>query len=147
MNYLNNNKRIVKLCNGEYGKSHAGTLFYPYQYIPEIIETAFACICFDVMVGYSPMNSTFSNLTVFFWPVCHLDIAIMKNETGLRYDLMAHEIIRDFADQDVLGIGKTQIAYNHIYTVAPELRGREIQLGIFDVSPEAYNRHAKPAIW
>lgn len=147
MNYLNHNKRIVELCNGEFGKSQAGTLFYPFQYIPSVIEDTFACVCFEVVSTYSPTNNTLSNLSVYFWPMCHMDMAIMKGEFGLRYDSIAQEIITDFAFHNTLGIGRTQITYNKDYTITQEIRGRELRFSTYDISPEAYNRHAQSFVW
>lgn len=143
MNYLNNNRRIVELCGGTYGKNHSGSIFYPYQYIYETVQDAKCYVCFDVSASYSPLNSTFQNMTIYFWPTCHLDIAVMKDAPGLRYDLIAHEITKDWANQDQIGIGKSQIVYNDIYVVSDKIRGRAIQVSLFDISQEAYNRHAQ----
>lgn len=133
----------MELCGGTYGESQANKRFFPYEYIPETIETAFCAVCFDIATNHSYENSTFTDVVIMIWVMCHVDIAIMENEPGLRYDLVAHEILRDWANQDFMGIGKMQIAYNHVYTATPTLRGRALQIGVFDISPEAYARHAR----
>lgn len=146
MNYLNTNERIVTLCNGQFGKRYDNKLFWPYEYIPPVIETTVCNVCFDVLADYSPKNTTFTNLALYFFVICHIDIATIPGEDGLRYDLIAHEITKDFAGKDFMGLGTTSIVYNHPYVTLQELRGRVLCINLFDVSQESYNKYDWPPV-
>lgn len=146
MNYLNCNERIVTLCNGKYGERHDYELFWPFEYVPTIIEDTICNVCFDVLADYSSTNTTFTNLTLYFFIICHIDIASIPGEIGTRFDLIAHEITKDFAGKDFMGIGNTSIVYNHPYTTLQELRGRVLCISLFDMSQEFYNNHVWPPI-
>ena len=141
MNYLNTNERIVDLCRGEFGERQDYKLFYPYEYIPGTTETTICDVCFEVLEDYSWTNTTFTNLSIFFFIICHYDIAHMPDEPGLRYDMIAHEIVKDFAGQDFMGLGNMRLVYNHAYTATPEFRGRVLQFSLFDISQETFNKH------
>lgn len=141
MNYLNTNERIVELCRGTFGERQDYKLFYPYEYIPDTTQETICNVCFEVMEDYSWTNTTFTNLTFYFFIICHVDIAHIPGELGLRYDLIAHEITKDFANKDFMGLGNTRIVYNHAYTATPKFRGRVMQLDLFDISQETFNKH------
>lgn len=141
MNYLNTNECIVELCNGTFGQRYDYNLFWPFEYIPTVIESTICNVCFDVLADYSPKNTSFTNLALYFFIICHIDIAPMPEKHGLRYDLIAHEITKDFAGKDFMGLGNTTIAYNHPYMTLQELRGRALCINLFDVSQESYNRN------
>lgn len=146
MNYLNTNERIVTLCNGTFGERQDYKLFWPFEYIPSIIESTICNVAFDVLADYSPTNTTFTNLSLYFFIICHIDIATVPGENGTRFDLIAHEITKDFAGKDFMGIGQTAIVSNHPYVTLQELRGRVLQISLFDMSQDFYNRHVLPSI-
>lgn len=146
MNYLNRNKHIVELCGGTFGENQANKLFFPYEYIPDIIQEVFCYVAFDVGVSQSLINTTYVNLDMYFFVMCHIDKAQAEDLPGLRYDLIAQEITRDFANDKKLGSGCVQLAFNKPYVVSSEVRGRALSLGLYDVSPEAYARHAQSFI-
>lgn len=146
MNYLNKNKTIVELCGGTYGENHAGSLFYPFEFIPEAIQESFCAVAFDVGASVSLTNETFTNLSLYFFVMCHKDLIISEDLSGLRYDMIAQEIIRDFAGDNVLGIGQVKFGMNEPYITMRLIRGRALSFSVYDVSPETYNKHAESFI-
>lgn len=141
MNYLNTNDRIVSLCAGTPGESQSYKKFWPYEYIPDTVQETLCNVCFEVSAEYSVRNTTFTDISLFFFVICHYDIVRVENEAGLRHDLIAHEIERDFADKDFMGLGRTTVVYNHPYTPVPQLRGRVIEVSLFDISQKMFNKH------
>lgn len=141
MNFLSTNKNIVELCGGKYGTRQDGKIFFPYEYIPETIETTFTAVCYDMLMNYSEI-STYEQMQVVFFVITHVDNVRVPGQPGLRYDLIAHEICRTFADKSFLGIGRSEIVSNYPYTARPILRGRQIVIQVTDFSTGAYKRRA-----
>lgn len=146
MNYLNTNERIVSLCNGQYGKRQDYSLFWPYEYIPTIAETTMCNVCFDVQSQQSYTNTTFTNLILYFFIVCHIDTARIPTENGLRYDLIAYEIMKDFAGHSFMGLGNMRLESNNPYEPTREFRGRSLVFTLFDISQETINKHDWTAV-
>lgn len=141
MNYLNKNKTIVELCGGRYGENHSDRLFFPYEFIPDIIQETFCAVAFEVASAASLTNETFVDITLYFFIMCHRDIILSEDLPGLRYDLIAHEIVKDFSGDITLGAGRIMLAYNKPYMATDKVRGRVVALNLYDVSQETYNKH------
>lgn len=145
MNYLTTNKKIVKWCGGTYGQIQSGRIFFPYEYIPDTIERTFCAVCFDVSMNYTNI-STYDTMLIYFYIMCHVDVAIVPELPGLRYDMIAHQITRDFADKPFFGIGNAQVRMNRPYIVTRiehVIRGRTLAFEVADFSVAHLNKRAR----
>lgn len=146
MTYLNTSKEIVDLCGQPFGKSYSGKIFFPYEFVPETLETTFTGVAFELRADIGTVPA-YDVLGIYFYVYCHVGNAHVPELPGLRYDLIAHQIIRDFSDQPLFGIGKCQLLSNQPYyttrLAARMMRGRVLMFQVTDFSQGLYTRKSR----
>lgn len=119
------NKSIAKILSPAdqmlFGDELLETHIYPYDFLPDTSEDAFAYLCFDVDIT-SSTDSLTKNLKIYIWVFCHQ--SIIKTENGMRIDLLAEEIEKTLNGNIKLGLGSTELDFSRRLVPAPGYVGR-----------------------
>lgn len=111
MEDLLTNKEIVGLINdsidGNDVTSLAYTNIFPYEYVPDTIESAKTFICFDVDVQES-INKTFLLPTLYIWVFSHKS-KLRLPEGGVRTDKLTSEIAKAINGSRFYGLGELNL--------------------------------------
>ena len=102
---------IVKLLDGNISLKDAPKLAYtqvfPYEYIPETVETSETFICFDVDIQES-LNKTFLSPTLYVWVFSHKS-RLRLAEGGVQPDKLASEIAKKINGSRFYGLGELEL--------------------------------------
>ena len=141
-NTILSNETIVKvLSNDTLDLESADELLWehlvPQQYIPDTITETGSYILYDmdenVLYSRGSTNSTYTELTLYFWILTHKDMPKYKGR--LRNDILSRELKKMFNETDGLGIAKNHLIHNSIYnTPNYKYMGRLLTFKITDWS-------------
>lgn len=141
-NTILSNETIVKvLSNDTLDLESADELLWehlvPQQYIPDTITETGSYILYDmdenVLYSRGSTNSTYTELTLYFWILTHKDMPKYKGR--LRNDILSRELKKMFNETDGLGIAKNHLIHNSIYnTPNYKYMGRLLAFKITDWS-------------
>lgn len=141
-NTILSNETIVKvLSNDTLDLESADELLWkhlvPQQYIPDTITETGSYILYDmdenVLYSRGSTNSTYTELTLYFWILTHKDMPSYKGR--LRNDILSRELKKMFNETDGLGIAKNHLIHNSIYnTPNYKYMGRLLTFKITDWS-------------
>lgn len=111
MEDLLTNKEIVRLLDSNIELVNARKLAYtqvfPYEYIPDTVETADTFICFDVDVQES-LNQTFLLPTLYIWVFSHKSMLRLP-EGGVHTDKLVSEIAKAINGSRFYGLGELDL--------------------------------------
>ena len=112
MKILCTNKSIVSLVTNEDNHSvpaHdlAYKYIYPYEWLPDTIDTGHTFICFDVDIIEVP-NRTMLVPYLYIWVFTHKSLLRLR-EGGARLDLIANEIDNELNGNRLFGLGQLQL--------------------------------------
>lgn len=148
-NTILSNETIVKvLSNDTLDLESADELLWehlvPQQYIPDTITETGSYILYDmdenVLYSRGSTNSTYTELTLYFWVLTHKDMPNYKGR--LRNDILSRELKKMFNETDGLGIAKNHLMYNRIYnTPNYKYMGRLLAFKITDWSDKVRLRN------
>ena len=148
-NTILSNETIVKvLSNDTLDLESADELLWehlvPQQYIPDTITETGSYILYDmdenVLYSRGSTNSTYTELTLYFWILTHKDMPKYKGR--LRNDILSRELKKMFNETDGLGIAKNHLIHNSIYnTPNYKYMGRLLAFKITDWSDKVRLRN------
>ena len=148
-NTILSNETIVKvLSNDTLDLESADELLWehlvPQQYIPDTITETGSYILYDmdenVLYSRGSTNSTYTELTLYFWILTHKDMPKYKGR--LRNDILSRELKKMFNETDGLGIAKNHLIHNSIYnTPNYKYMGRLLTFKITDWSDKVRLRN------
>lgn len=141
-NTILSNETIVKvLSNDELDLETADELLgehlIPQQYVPDTVTETGSYILYDldenVLYSRGSTNSTYTELTLYFWVLTHKDMPNYKGR--LRNDILSRELKKMFNETEGLGIAKNHLIHNSIYnTPNYKYMGRLLEFKITDWS-------------
>lgn len=126
------------------GESLLGKRLMPQQYVPDTVTDTGSYILYDldenVLYSRGSTNSTYTELTLYFWILTHKDMPNYKGR--LRNDILSRELKKMFNETDGLGIAKNHLMYNRIYnTPNYKYMGRLLAFKITDWSDKVRLRN------
>lgn len=107
---------------------------FPHEYIPETITETRKFINFDIKASIDIKNNVFKDITIYFFILCHKDVARDKKYGGMWYDTVACELDNIFCEKNVLGVGKTSLVQNDPYKPEKDHTGRVLIFKVKDFS-------------
>lgn len=105
---------------------------FPHEYIPETITETRKFINFDIRASMDVRNNVFKDLTIYFFVLCHKDVARDEKYGGMWYDTVTCELDNIFCEKNVLGIGKTTLVQNDPYKPEKDHTGRFLTFKVKD---------------
>lgn len=107
---------------------------FPYNYIPDTVTGTERFISFDIGSIRNEKNHMYSDLTVYFYIICHQDAARYheNSEEILWHDKAACELYRIFGGKNTLGLGKASLLSNEPYSPLKNLTGRILKFAVRD---------------
>lgn len=109
----------VELCNA---KDLAYSSVFPYEYIPDTVETAKTFICFDVDVHES-INKTFLLPTIYIWVFSHKS-KLRLQEGGVQTDKLVSEIAKAINGSRFYGLGELELYSVKRFAPAMDYQGK-----------------------
>lgn len=126
MEDLLTNEEIVRLLDDKIDMKDAWKLAYdcvfPYEHIPDTVESARTFICFDVDVQKS-VNKTFLLPTVYIWVFSHRSKMHLK-EGGVQTDKLVSEIAKAINGSRFYGIGELDLYSVKRFAPAMDYQGK-----------------------
>lgn len=90
---------------------------FPHQYVPYTVTDTGSYIMYDldenVIIPRSSTNSTYTELTLYFWIFTHKQEPCYKGR--LRNDILSRELKLLFNDVRNMGIAKNHLIYSKVY--------------------------------
>lgn len=107
---------------------------FPHEYIPGTQDKTNRFINYEISANIDSRNNTFKDLTIYFFISCHEDIIRYEenDRTYLWYDLVVCELDNIFCENNVLGIGKTNLINNNPYCPQQKYKGRLLKFVVKD---------------
>lgn len=111
MEDLITNKSIVSLIKDGTDVENAASLIYtqvfPYEYVPETVQTGGTYICFDVDIQ-NVSNKTFLTPVLYVWVFAHRS-NLRLPEGGVRTDKLCSEICEAINGSRYYGLGELSL--------------------------------------
>lgn len=111
MEDLITNKSIVSLIKDGTDVDNAASLIYtqvfPYEYVPETVQTGGTYICFDVDIQ-NVSNKTFLTPVLYVWVFAHKS-NLRLPEGGVRTDKLCSEICEAINGSRYYGLGELSL--------------------------------------
>lgn len=111
MEDLITNKSIVSLIKDGTNVENAASLIYtqvfPYEYVPETVQTGGTYICFDVDIQ-NVSNKTFLTPVLYVWVFAHRS-NLRLPEGGVRTDKLCSEICEAINGSRYYGLGELSL--------------------------------------
>lgn len=111
MEDLVTNKSIVSLIKDGTDVENAASLIYtqvfPYEYVPETVQTGGTYICFDVDIQ-NVSNKTFLTPVLYVWVFAHRS-NLRLPEGGVRTDKLCSEICEAINGSRYYGLGELSL--------------------------------------
>lgn len=111
MEDLITNKSIVSLIKDGTDVDNAASLIYtqvfPYEYVPETVQTGGTYICFDVDIQ-NVSNKTFLTPVLYVWVFAHRS-NLRLPEGGVRTDKLCSEICEAINGSRYYGLGELSL--------------------------------------
>lgn len=111
MEDLITNKSIVSLIKDGTDAENAASLIYtqvfPYEYVPETVQTGGTYICFDVDIQ-NVSNKTFLTPVLYVWVFAHRS-NLRLPEGGVRTDKLCSEICEAINGSRYYGLGELSL--------------------------------------
>lgn len=139
MSDLLTNKQIVKLLSGD-GKSMAEpdelmySQVFPYEYVPETIESARTYICSEVDIQRAP-TKTFLYPTMYIWVFSHKSLLRLPDCGGLRIDMLCSEIAKTINGSRYYGLGELDLDSTRRFAPISDYQGK-----VMTFKAEDFNR-------
>lgn len=123
-NTILSNETIVEvLSNGELDVESADELLWerliPQQYVPDTVTETGCYIMYDldenVVFPRNSTNSTYTELTLYFWVLTHKDTKPYSYNGRLRNDILSRELKLLFNDTKNMGIGKNHLVFSKVF--------------------------------
>lgn len=114
MEDLVTNPEIVKLLKNdcvppENPKDLIYTQIFPYEYVPDTIDTANTFICYDVDIS-GVSNKTFLQPTIYLWTFTHRKLLRLPDNNGIRVDKLCSEIAKTLNGSRYYGLGELELS-------------------------------------
>jgi hypothetical protein len=138
MKTLCSNKEIVRLVTDSSSApvpnyDLAYSQIFPYEYIPDVVETGKTFICFDVDIA-SVADKTYYVPAVYLWVFTHKS-KMRLDEGGIRVDKLASEIDKELNGNRNFGLGELNLSSVRRFSPISDYQGR-----VLSYSAKDFNR-------
>lgn len=136
---LLNNENILKLLSptgvpAERPKELMYAQVFPYEYMPDTVETANTYIFCDVDVSKS-MDKTYLKPVLYIWILVHKSLLRLPGGAGVRTDAVAAEIVRAINGSRKYGLGELDFYSAKRFSPITDYQGK-----VLTFNAEEFNR-------
>lgn len=142
------NPKIVKLVSDDLvAHKNPSQLVYkqifPYEYVPEIVDSGKTFICCDVDID-NVVSKTFLTPTLYIWVFTHKTMLRLP-DGGVRTDKLCSEIAKTINGSRFYGLGELDLCAASHFAPISDFQGRALVFQTKDFNRVSPNRKSVPA--